>query len=204
MAGLWSVPSAAAFILASNLLPRILHKANPAHVIGGSLFLAALGLVILSNVGDREGLFTVVAASIIISFGLAPVFGLTTEMIVGAAPPEQSGVASGMAETASELGGALGISILGSIGVAFYRHAFTGEAIAHLPAASVVEAQDTLGAAVAAARALPGESGTALLALSREAFVSGMRAVAVICTLVAVAAALISLTILREKKTGRE
>lgn len=48
-------------------------------------------------------------------------FGITTELIVGSAPPEQAGAASGVSETGAELGGALGISILGSISIALYR-----------------------------------------------------------------------------------
>ena len=51
-----------------------------------------------------------VVASVVISLGLAPVFGLTTELIVGSAPPERAGAASGISETGAELGGALGIA----------------------------------------------------------------------------------------------
>ena len=64
-----------------------------------------------------------VAGSVIVSLGLAPVYVLTTELTVAAAPPERSGTASGMLETAANLGGALGIAFLGSIGGAVYREA---------------------------------------------------------------------------------
>ena len=40
---------------------------------------------------------------------------------MGCVPPERAGVASGISETGAELGGALGIAVLGSIGVAVYR-----------------------------------------------------------------------------------
>ncbi len=79
------------------------------------------GLVLLTQVGTSNGLLPLVVASVVISLGLAPVFGLTTELIVGSAPPERAGAASGISETGAELGGALGIAILGSIGVAIYR-----------------------------------------------------------------------------------
>ena len=80
-----------------------------------------------------DGLVPVVVASIVISFGLGPVFGLTTELVVGSAPPEKAGAASGISETATELGGSLGIAILGSIGVAMYRSTMLGEAPAGVP-----------------------------------------------------------------------
>ena len=67
------------------------------------------------------GLGVLVTASVVISLALSPMFNLTTELIVGSAPPERAGAASGISETGAELGGALGISILGSAGAALYR-----------------------------------------------------------------------------------
>src|SRR6266545_2868732 len=120
-AGLWSVPSAVGFIVGSNLAPRIMYRFRPARVMGASLALAALGLVMLLWVGETSGLAVLVSASVIISLALSPMFNLTTELIVGSAPPERAGAASGISETGAELGGALGIAILGSIGTAVYR-----------------------------------------------------------------------------------
>ncbi|MDQ3054582.1 MAG: MFS transporter, partial [Actinomycetota bacterium] len=119
--GLWSVPSAIAFIVGSQLAPRVVQRVSAAHLICGGLAVAAAGLLMLAQVGRTDGLSTLIISSVVISFGLAPVFGLTTELIVGSAPPERAGAASGISETAAELGGALGIAILGSIGVAIYR-----------------------------------------------------------------------------------
>ncbi len=107
-AGLWSLPSAIAFIVGSQAAPHIVRRVRPAYLIGGGLGLGAVGLVVLTQVGTTGGLPALVAASIIISLGMAPVFGLTTEMIVGSAPPERAGAASGISETGAELGGALG------------------------------------------------------------------------------------------------
>src|SRR5918994_1238356 len=109
-AGLWSLPSAVGFIVGSQLAPRLLHNVRPAYVISGGLFLAAVGLGLLAQAGVTDGLVVLVAGSVVTSLGMAPVFGLTTEMIVGSAPPEQAGAASGISETGSELGGALGIA----------------------------------------------------------------------------------------------
>ena len=120
-AGLWSLPSAIGFIIGSQLAPRVVQRVRPAYLIGGGLAVAAIGLFMLSRVGSIDGLGLLVASSVVISIGMAPVFGLTTELIVGSAPPERAGAASGISETGAELGGALGIAILGSIGVAIYR-----------------------------------------------------------------------------------
>jgi DHA2 family multidrug resistance protein-like MFS transporter len=91
----------------------------------------------LTQVGPGDGSPMLVAASVVISIGLAPVFGLTTELIVGSAPRERAGAASGIMEIGAELGGALGIAILGSIGVAIYR----GEIADRLPPSVPAEVQ---------------------------------------------------------------
>lgn len=199
-AGLWSLPSAIGFIIGSNLVPRIAYKFKPAYVIGVCIALAAIGLGVLTQVGGSNGLATVVAASVIISLGLAPVFGLTTELIVGSAPPERAGAASGVAETASELGGALGISILGSIGIAIYRARIANELPAGIPSETLRIASDTLGAAVGVAQQLPQSLATQLLSIARDAFVQGMVVAAVISTIVAIIATALTLVMLRNVK----
>jgi DHA2 family multidrug resistance protein-like MFS transporter len=196
-AGLWSLPSAVGFIIGSQVAPRVLHDVRPAHVISGGLAVAAVGLGLLASVGVEGDLVPLVAGSVVISLGLAPVFGLTTELIVGSAPPEQAGAASGISETGAELGGALGIAIMGSIGVAIYR----GDLVDRLPAAVPPEAaeaaRDTLGSATAIAAELPGELGAAVLAAAREAFVAGMQLSSAIAAAIGVGLAVLALVVLR-------
>jgi len=203
-AGLWSVPSAIAFIVASQAAPRIVRRIRAAYVIGGGLGLAALGLGVLAQVDGPDGLAAVILGSIIISLGLAPVFSLTTELIVGTAPPERAGAASGISETGSELGGALGLSILGSIGVAIYRGAITVGLPGGVPAEAAAAARDTLGAAVAVAEQLPGELGTAVIDVARDAFVQSMQAAATISAVLAMGVAILAIVMLRNVGSGDE
>ena len=100
-AGLWSLPSAVAFVAASQLAPRVLGRARPATVVAGGLVAAAAGMFVLATVSATEGLVALVLASVVISVGMGPVFGLTTEMVVGSAPAEKAGAASGISETAA-------------------------------------------------------------------------------------------------------
>jgi DHA2 family multidrug resistance protein-like MFS transporter len=196
MAGLCSVPSAIGFIVGSNLAPPLVRRFRPANVMGAALLLAASGLLLLTQVGVANSLVVVIVASVVIALGLAPVLTLTTDLIVGSAPPERAGEASGISESAVELGGALGISILGSLGVAIYR----GN-LAHLPtdipAEAAATARDTLGGAVKVAGMLPGSVGSAVLDVSRGAFVQAMQVAASISAVAAVAVALFALTTLR-------
>jgi DHA2 family multidrug resistance protein-like MFS transporter len=69
--------------------------------------------------------------------------------IVGSAPVERAGAASAISETSSELGGALGIAILGSIGAAVYRGLMADAVPAAVPARAADVARSTLGGALA-------------------------------------------------------
>jgi MFS transporter, DHA2 family, multidrug resistance protein len=154
---------------------------------------------VLTQVGASAGLAPLIAGSVIISLGLAPVFALTTELIVGSAPPERAGAASGISETGAELGGALGIAILGSVGVAIYRGELADRLPAELPAEAAAAARDTLGSAVAVAGELPGRLGAVVLQTAREAFVEGMRISSGIAAVVAVGLAILALVMLRDR-----
>jgi MFS transporter, DHA2 family, multidrug resistance protein len=197
-AGLWSLPSAVGLIIGSNLAPRILRRVRPARVIGAGLAMAAVGLVVLTRVGGSADLAILVVASFVVSLGLAPVFTATTDLIVGSAPPERAGAASGISETGSELGGALGIAILGSIGVAVYRGVLADSLPAGMPSQATMAARDTLGGAVVVAQQLPAEVGAALLAAAHEAFTTGLQVTAGISAVVAVGIAVVAAVTLRD------
>jgi DHA2 family multidrug resistance protein-like MFS transporter len=203
-AGLWSVPSALGFIVGSNVAPRIVRRVRAASVMGAGLALSAVGLGVLTQVGGPNGLAVVVAGSVVISLGLAPVLSLTTDLIVGSAPPERAGAASGISETAAELGGALGISVLGSIGVALYRTRLADALPAGVPAEAAVTARDTLGGAVSVAGQLSGQLGPAVLDVARQAFVQGMQAAATISAILAIGVAILAVVMLRNVGSGAE
>lgn len=203
-AGLWSLPSAAGLVVGSNLAPRILRHVRPAYVIGAGLGMGAVGLAVLTQVGGSADLAILATASAIVSLGLAPVFTATTDLIVGSAPPERAGAASGISETGSELGGALGIALLGSIGVAVYRGQLATTLPADLPAQAAAAARDTLGGAVAVAQQLPAGAGTTLLAAAREAFTTGLQVTAAISAVTAVGIAVLAAVLLREVHSSTE
>ena len=205
--GLWSLPSAAAFVIGSQLTPWIVARVRPGRIISGGLGIAAVGMLLILGVGASDGLATLIAASVVMSVGLAPVFGLTTELIVGSAPPEKAGAATGISETGSELGGALGIAVLGSIGVAIYRGDLTASVGSSVPADAVSAARDTLGGAMTVAGDLPSVAARTLVEAAREAFVAGMHVTALIAAVGAAAVAVMAYLVLRSQDvppTGEE
>jgi MFS transporter, DHA2 family, multidrug resistance protein len=168
-------------------------------VIGAGLGMGAIGLAVLTQVGGSHDadLAILAGASLLVSLGLAPVFTATTNLVVSSAPPERAGAASGISETGAELGGALGIAILGSIGVAVYRGQLADTLPAGIPAQAAAVARDTLGGAVGVAAQLPGAAGVALVEAAQAAFVRGMQLTVSLSATVAVVVAVMATVLLR-------
>jgi MFS transporter, DHA2 family, multidrug resistance protein len=203
-AGLWTLPQSVGFVVGSMLAPQIVRRVRPAFVMGGGLLLAAIGLGMLTQIEAGSGLPILVTASIVMSLGLAPVFTLGTDLIIGSAPPERAGAASGISETSAEFGGALGIAVLGSIGVAVYRSDVIDAVPAEVPAAAADAARDTLGGAVAVAGQLPEQLGGALVDAAHVAFTNGFHLTAAIGAVISLAIAAMATHILRNARPGGE
>lgn len=174
-AGLWTTPFAGAFIVGSLVAPAIAGRVRPALVMAGGLALAALGFGVLTRITATSGVAPVVTGLTLFALGLAPVFTLATDVIVGSAPAERAGAAAALSETGSELGGALGIAILGSIGAAAYRTDVAEARLDGLPLEAMDAARDTLGAALAVAANLSENAGAELADAARAAFTASLQ-----------------------------
>jgi DHA2 family multidrug resistance protein-like MFS transporter len=199
-AAVWSLPSAVGFIVGSTVAPKIIHRFRPSVIMGGGMAVAAVGTAMLIGLGleSSPSLYILVVASVVISIALAPAITLATELIVGSAPPEQAGAATGMSETSGELGGALGIAILGSVGTAVYRNEVADRLPSDVPAGVADAARDTLGGAIAIAQTLPDALGDAVVAAARIAFIDALHFVAAVAAIGAVLTAIGAAVALRK------
>ncbi len=179
--GLWSMPIFCAFILGSLLSPKLVNHYHPFNIIIVGLIMAALGFFLITWVNSYSGVAILVVSAFIYSLGLAPIFTLTTDIIVSAAPPERAGVASAISETGSEFGGALGIAILGSIGIFIFRKDVENSLAGKIPEDTLLSAKQTLSAAIIEAENLSSGQSNALISTAKLAFVSGMKAAAIVC-----------------------
>jgi MFS transporter, DHA2 family, multidrug resistance protein len=203
-AGLWTVPYAGAFIVGALLTPLVVRRARPAFVIAGGLALAGVGFSLLTQVDAGSALAIVVIGAVVFALGLAPVYTLAADMVVGAAPAERAGAAAGISETSSEFGGALGIALLGAVGTAVYRSKIDGSLPAGVPSEATEAARDTLGAAVAAGDELPGRSGTGLVDAAQAAFTQAFQVMATISAVIALGAAIAAVALLRPVRMASE
>jgi DHA2 family multidrug resistance protein-like MFS transporter len=197
-AGLWSVPSALAFIFGSMLAPAIVRRFHPASVITGGMVVSAAGFVLLAAVDNVAfPLAMLVAGSVVFSLGLTPVVTLTTDIVLSAAPPTRAGAASALSETSSEFGGALGIAVMGSIVTAIYRDGVASTLPPGIPAEAAEVARRTIGGAVSVAEELPIALGTELLGSARDAFAQAFGTTAAISAVIAIGVALLATAMLR-------
>ena len=116
---------------------------------------------------------------------------------MGAAPPERAGAASAVSETSFELGGALGIAVLGSLFTFVYGRTFLAADHSGLPVNAVERGRDGLGSAVDTASSLPNEQAAQLLATARSAFVYAFEVTSAVSAVCAVLAAVFAATLLR-------
>src|SRR5215216_983687 len=204
VAGLWTVPSSGGLIAGSMLAPLIVRRVRPAFVMAWGLALSAFGFGMLTQVNAGSGLAILVIGSVVLALGVAPVGTLATDIIVGSAPPERAGAASGISETSAEFGGALGIAVLGSIGTAVYRSQVADAFPDGVPSEAAEATRDTLGGAVAAADQLPDRVGAGLLDTAREAFTQGLQVTAITSAAIVLGMAILAAVLLRNVRTGSE
>jgi MFS transporter, DHA2 family, multidrug resistance protein len=202
-AGLWLLPWSGGFIVGSMAAPAIARRVRPAFVMGAGLVAAAVGLAVMSRLGET-GLVGLTIGMVIFSVGLAPAITLGTDLVVGSAPRERAGAAAAISETSAELGGALGIAILGSIGTSIYRADMARAALSGVPPEARHAARDTLGGAVAVAAQLRDGVGTRLAETARLAFTHALHVTIVICAVVTALAAVVAIVMLRRIRPGDE
>ena len=165
--------------------------------MAGGFAVAATGFAVLATVDAGSPLAVVLVGAGIVASGTVAVLTLVTDYVLGVAPPERAGAVSGLFETTSEFGGALGIAILGSVLAAGYRGRVDELLPAGLSAAAHATAHDSLAGAVVAAAHAPGQAGEAILHAGRTAYLSGMRVTEVVAAVTMLAMALVTARLLR-------
>jgi DHA2 family multidrug resistance protein-like MFS transporter len=203
-AGLWTLPWAVAFIVGSMATPALVRRAPPATVMAAGMVVAAAGFASFAAIDANTGFAAFATGTALFSLGLAPVFTLTTDLIIGSAPPERAGAASAISETSAEFGGALGIAVFGSIGIAVYRAAMAGAIPAGVPPDVAQAATATLGGTVAIADQLPARLGAELTGAGRAAFVQGLRLCAAISAAGSLGLAIFAALLLRGPRPGSD
>ena len=196
VAALWSIVPSVVVAGAAPAAAALAARQGRPVVMAGGFVVSTLGFVLLSRVEMSSPLVLVLVAAALVAGGLVAVLSLITDYVVGVAPAQRARAVAGLVETSSELGGALGIALLGSVLAASYRAQMADLLPAGLPAGAAAEAGQTLAGAVASAGALPPEQSAAMLSTGRAAYTVAMHAASLTAAGVLVLAAVLTLVLL--------
>lgn len=203
-AGGWLIPYTLANIVGAIVSPLFAYRIRPAYVIAFGLLIAGIGYLFLTHVNSSSHLITMMVSSIFITFGLSPLMVLTTDIVVGSAPPENTGSVSSLSESCSELGMALGVATLGALGNLIYRDQVSQFLTQKIPSTVAIQFQESLAGAVTATAQLPHDLRIELLAIAKKAFTTGLNFVAVASAVIVFSLAVLSWILLRNVPTSEE
>jgi len=173
LAGVALAPMAVLMMGLSPRVPRLLERFGPARVAPLGLLSMAGGFAVFSTAGVDSAYWLILGGLVLLGIGAALATTPATTAIVSSLPQAKQGVASAVNDAAREVGGALGIAVLGSALTDRYQ-AGVSDAVAHAPGILADRAQDALPAALALSEQLGGSRGAALAAQAQSAFVDGL------------------------------
>ncbi|WP_129669227.1 MFS transporter [Phytoactinopolyspora endophytica] len=206
-AGLLIIPGMVVAIATSLMAPALARRWRHAPVISAGLLVSGIGLVAVTQVSADSGVGPAVVGFTIISLAINPAIALTYDLVIGSAPPERAGSASGMAETSSELGLALGVAVSGSVATAVYRGLTSADTLPDgversAGPTAVETAGDTLPGALDVAAGLPAPASTELLEVTRDAFTRGVQVAGAVN--IAIVVAMAALVAIITRRAGDE
>ncbi|MFF1926234.1 MFS transporter [Streptomyces sp. NPDC058221] len=196
-AGLHLLPLTAMMIVASPLAGFLITKFGPRVPLVGGMVCTAVACFGMSQLTVGTGTVTMSVWFALLGLGLAPVMVGATEVIVGNAPMELSGVAGGLQQAAMQVGGSLGTAVLGAIMASRVDAELSGNwKEAQLPPLSG-EQLDQASSAVKVgippvAPGTPPEVAGKIAGVAHDTFVSGMSTAFMVAGIVAVIAALVA------------
>ena len=201
----WAIaPIALVLLVAAPASVILVRRVGSKPVVAGGLFLVALGLGLLSRTTVHSTYADTVPSLVLIGvgvgFGLAP----SIESVMGSLPVADAGVGSATSDTSMQLGGALGVALLGTCLNLRYQN-FLTPLLAHqqIPPSIDKLILGSLGGALAVAGHVPGKAGEALAEAARRGFVSGMDLGLLVATVVVAVAGLVALVALPSRARPR-
>ncbi len=174
-AGLRALPFALAVGAMSPLSPILASRFGTRLIIPAGMALMGLGLLDLSTAGVHTAYPPLALAVAVMGAGMGLVMAPASTTIMTMVPARQAGAGSAINDTIREVGGALGIAIIGSLAAAVYRSRLASVlATAHAPGPVAHLATSSVAAADSIRRHVGGLQGSELVGAAHSAFVNAM------------------------------
>jgi hypothetical protein len=183
-------------IPAAPLSARLAERFGTKLVVAAGLATVAGALALMSTAGLSSGYGLAGSAIFILGIGMGLSMAPATESIMGSLPLAKAGVGSAVNDTTRQVGGALGVAVLGSLLSSSYASAAAKLLPAGLPAQVKALASDSVGAAVQVAAHIGGPTGQAVAAAGQAAFIDAMGSTLLVAAAVALAGSVLALLFL--------
>ncbi|MFH9858045.1 MFS transporter [Streptomyces sp. NPDC017202] len=197
-AGLHLLPLTGMMIVGSPLAGAMITKVGPRIPLAGGMVCVAVAMFGMSTLEKGTGSLAMSVWFALLGLGLAPVMVGATEVIVGNAPMELSGVAGGLQQAAMQIGGSLGTAVLGAVMASKVDSDLAGNwTDAGLPAltpAQLGQASEAVQVGVApVAKGTPPEIAAKITDVAHDTFISGMSLASLVAAGVAAVAVFVAL-----------
>lgn len=189
--GLLQLPVAVIMVVVSPQIPTYVVRFGAARVVPFGLTFVALGLGGFSAIGVDSSLVVIYMAMVPLAFGISCCMTPLTTLIMQSVPMNRAGVGSATNDTTRELGGALGVAVLGSVVTSNFASGIGG-VLGGLPDAARDAAESGLAGALEVAAGVGGSQGQTIADTARQAFVDGVGSAALVGGAIVLAAAVVS------------
>jgi MFS family permease len=188
-AGVRALPFALTIGVVTPIAAPLAARYGSKLVVSTGLAVMTIGFALASTSTTASHFAFLLLVSIIVAAGMGLAVAPATESIMGSLPLAKAGVGSAINDTTREIGGVLGVAVMGSIAATVYKsHLVVG----HLPIRYANLARSSVGAAVTIGQRAPGAAGTTLATHARQAFLVGADRATLIAALATAMGALIS------------
>jgi len=198
--GVRMVPSAIALMITSPLSSRLVRVIGTKLTVAIGLGLVTVGLVAMSGMQMDMSYIDIVWRIMLPAAGLGLILAPATELVMGALPIFKAGIGSAVNDTTRQMGGALGVAVIGSVMATVYRSRFGPFFESNLAGIGGLDAaRNSIGAANEIARHLPAglqDLSTAVLASSRSAFIDGLHVALLVAAAASASGVLLALLFL--------
>jgi EmrB/QacA subfamily drug resistance transporter len=194
-AGAILIPMSLVMMVMAPTSARFVERVGTKVVVGTGLCIVAVGLLLQSQFTTTTSVGAVVLITMVLGLGMANIMAPATESIMGSLPRAKAGVGSAVNDTTRQVGGAVGVALLGSLmSTRYLSEVKSGLALGSFPPAVRGHITSNVGPAVATGKALPGAIGVHVQTVAKDAFMSGLHlAVIVAAGIIVVAAAAVFL-----------
>ena len=198
-AGVRILPWALAYLVSATQSAKLVERFGQRRVVASGLTIAGLGIIVLAVTSSVTASYWWFALGVVVqALGMGITTAPSTGAIMRSLPLHKAGVGSAVNDTTRELGGALGVAVMGSLVASQFRTSMRGAA-GGLPE----RASHSLADALQSATAAGGTRGAEIVHLAKSAFVDAFTSTLWVAAIVAIVASGIVAWLLRAKATAK-